>query len=299
MLRLIFSLLLCWLPLSALEHIERYEIFVKQYQEENTLFLISRRFELAGVTFYMSTNTQTLQTKILSLDASKLTPLDENFSRTPFAKELLNATASYEKGGATKASAQHTKAIYLTMDLCPSRKKGYESEFIEHLTKQNGKTPIAIALSSAWKKQHKQEFEMLVNNPLLEITWVNHTHTHFYDSSLPARENFMLHTSTDVKAEILGVEKTLLEEGITPSVFFRFPGLIADEKLMKELSETYFLIPLAANAWIAKNEPIKEGSIILIHGNKNEPQGIIMLEKKLPEVLKTYTFHAIQEAFIK
>ena len=298
MLRLIFSLMLCWLPLSAVEHIEHYDLFVKQYQENDTLFLISRRFELSSVTFYLTTNTQTLQTKVLSLDASKFMPLDEHFYQTPFAKQLSQATALYAKGGATQGVTQNDKAIYLTMDLCPSQKKGYESEFIERLTKQNGKTPIAIALSSAWKDHHEKEFESLVNNPLLEITWVNHTHTHFYDRNFPDRENFMLHANTNVKAEILGVEKKLLEEGITPSVFFRFPGLIADEKLMRELRETYFLIPLAANAWIAKNEPIKMGSIILIHGNKNEPQGIEMLEKKLPDVVKNYKFHAIQEAFI-
>lgn len=299
MLRLIFSLLLCWLPLSAIEHIKQYEIFTKQYQENDTLFLVSRRFELTGTTFYLTTNTQTLQTKVLSLDASKLMPLDERFLQTPFAKQLSSATASYVKGGAIQSVTAHDKAIYLTMDLCPSSKKGYEGDFIEKLTKQNGKTPIAIALSSAWKEHHAKEFEALVKNPLLEITWVNHTHTHFYDPKLVERQNFLLRHNTDVKGEILGLEKTLLEEGITPSVFFRFPGLIADEKLMRELRETYFLIPLGANAWIAKNEPIQKGSIILIHGNKNEPQGITMMEKKLPEVLKTYRFKPIQEAFVK
>ena len=299
MLRLIFSLLLCWLPLSAIEHIKQYEIFTKQYQENDTLFLISRRFELSGVTFYLTTNTQTLQTKVRSLDPLKLMPLDKNFSKTPFAKQLSAATATYIKGGATQGITANDKAIYLSMDLCPSSKKGYESDFIEKLTKQNGKTPIAIALSSAWKEHHPKEFEALVKNPLLEITWVNHTHTHFYDPKLPERKNFMLHQNTDTKTEILGLEKTLLEEGITPSVFFRFPGLVADEKLMRELRETYFLIPLGANAWIAKNEPIQKGSIILIHGNKNEPQGIAMMEKKLPEVLKTYRFKPLHEAFVQ
>ena len=299
MLRLIFSLMLCWLPLVAMENIKRYEVFVKAYEQNGTLLLISRRFELSGVTFYLTTNTQTLQTKVLALDATKLLPLDERFEQSLFAKRLKEATALHVNGGATHAFTQNPNAIYLSMDLCPSSKQGYESDFIAQLTKQNGKTPIAIALSSAWKEHHEKEFEELVNNPLLQITWVNHSHTHFYDPKLPIRDNFMLHVNTDVKSEILGVEKTLLEEGITPSVFFRFPGLIADEKLMRELRETYFLIPLGANAWIAKNEPIKTGSIILIHGNKNEPQGIEMLEKKLPEVVKTYQFHPLQEAFVQ
>ena len=298
MLRLIFSTMLCWLPLVAVEHIEHYEVFVKEYQDASALLLISRRFELSGVTFYLTTNTQTLQTKVLSLDETKLLPLDERFNQSLFAKRLKEATTLHVNGGATHAYTQNQNAIYLTMDLCPSSKKGYESDFIEKLTQQNGKTPIAISLSSAWKNHHEKEFLALVNNPLLQITWVNHTQTHFYDPKLPIRENFMLHVNTDVQGEILGVEKELLNEGITPSVFFRFPGLIADEKLMRELRETYFLIPLGANAWIAKNEPIKTGSFILIHGNKNEPQGIEMLEKKLPAVMKTYQFHPLQEAFV-
>lgn len=73
---------------------------------------------------------------------------------------------------------------------------------------------------------------------------------------------------------------------------------MANEVLMKELRETYNLIPLGANAWIAKNEPIKEGSFILIHGNKNEPEGIALLEQKLPWLLKNYKLKPIHEAFV-
>lgn len=298
MLRLMATCLFCVLPLCAIEHIKGYEIFVKQYEHNQTHFITTRRFELQGVTFYLTINTRTLQTSVLTLDPSVLKPLDESFYATPFATTLHAATTLHVKGGATHASLKRPNATYLTMDLCPSSKKGFEREFLEHLSAKNGKTPIAIAITSAWIDQHEEAFEALLHNPLLEITWVNHSHTHFYDRHLRDDENFMRHPSTHVKHEILGLEKKLLEEGITPSVFFRFPGLIADEKLMKELRETYFLIPLGANAWIAKNEPVREGSFILIHGNKNEPQGIEMLEQMLPELLKTYRFHPIHEAFL-
>ena len=293
--RFILSLCLCLLPLFA---IENYEVFVKQYKEDKTLLIITRRFELKGKTFYLTTNTQTLQSKIMMLDASKLTPLNEDFFQSNFAKALSLATNLPQKGGVTQALTKKANAIYLTMDLCPSSKKEYESGFINTLTEQNGKTPIAIAITSAWINHHEKEFQSLLNNPLLDITWVNHTHTHFYDSKLPDHENFMLHENTDVKSEILGVEKKLVARGITPSVFFRFPGLMANEKLMNELKENYFLIPLGANAWIAKNETVKSGSFILIHGNKNEHQGIEILESMLPDLLKHYTFKTIKEAFV-
>jgi|GEM_PF-4207854 len=34
MLRLIFALMLGWLPLVAVEHIKRYEVFVKAYEQK-------------------------------------------------------------------------------------------------------------------------------------------------------------------------------------------------------------------------------------------------------------------------
>jgi len=42
---------------------------------------------------------------------------------------------------------------------------------------------------------------------------------------------------------------------------------------------------------------VKEGSIVLIHGNKNEPEGILMLEHMLPDLLKRYRFESIFKAF--
>ena len=296
MFRLLFLGVLFTCHLFALEHYERY---VKEYEENGTLFITTRRFDLQGVTFYLTINTQTLQTKVLRLEASNLQPLSKRFDDTPFAKALHNATSLPAKGGASHASTSLPKVIYLSMDMCPSSKKGYESAFLEHLVAQNGKTPIAIAMSSAWMEHHPKEFEELSTNPKLDITWVNHTHTHFYDRNLPDKENFMLHPNTNVQHEIFGLEQKLLEQGITPSVFFRFPGLMANEVLMKELRETYFLIPLGSDTWIAKMQAIKEGSIILIHGNKNESIGIEMLEEELPRVLKNFTFHALKEAFIR
>jgi len=281
----------------SLHAIENYALTSLQYTDGNESFIITRTFEDKGQTYYLSTQTQTLQTTIIQ--ASSVTPkaLDKRFEASHFGKLLNHSTALYASGGQTHAWVQTPKKVFLTMDMCPSRKNGYESDFIEKLTRINGKTPLAIAITSAWIAQHEKAFEALRSNPLLDITWVNHTHTHFYDKTLSNDKNFMLHVSTDVAHEILALEKTLLEKDITPSVFFRFPGLIADAKLMKELRETYVLIPLGADAWIAKNEVVKEGSIILIHGNKNEPEGILMLEHMLPDLLKRYTFEPIHKAF--
>jgi hypothetical protein len=68
----------------------------------------------------------------------------------------------------------------------------------------------------------------------------------------------------------------MIGKGLPPSVFFRFPGLVADEKLIKLLAKLS-LIPLGADAWLAKGEEPRKGSIILVHGNGNEPPGIARL----------------------
>ncbi len=280
------------------EKIEQYEPMSKQYFHDHQHYLVSRTFLRHHERYYLLTNTATFESKIVSLDASLLMPLDVTFEATPLAKALRKATNLDKQGGIPHAISTHSQAIYLTMDMCPSHHHDYESAFLEKLTSLNEKTPIAIAITSAWILSHAKAFEDLKNNPNLLITWVNHTHTHFYDPLLPENVNFMLHENINIKKEILGVEKLLIEKGETPSVFFRFPGLVSNPTLMKMLKETYFLIPLGADAWIAKNQTIKEGSFILVHGNKNEPLGIKMFEKKLPEVIKKYHFSPIQEAFI-
>ena len=278
--------------------IEEYRVMKKYYTDGTNYFILTRAFTHNAHTYVLIANAQTLKTQILPREALALTPIEHLPFQTNFDKALAYATALHVKGGAPKALAQKPKAVFLTMDLCPSKKRGYESDFIAYLTELNGKTPIAIAITSAWIDQHFEAFKALASHPLLDITWVNHTHTHFYDKTLADKENFMLHVNTNVAHEILELEKKLIMHGITPSLFFRFPGLMSNEALMKELKETYSVIPLGSNAWIAKHEPITEGSFILIHGNKNEPEGIALLEQKLPWLVQHFTLRPIQEAFV-
>lgn len=277
--------------------IENYAAFKGLTLKEGTLYVITRSFTKEAKPYYLLVNTTTLKTHIETLPQKSIFSFDKRFDSTLFSRLLYKSTALHVSGGATHALTSNTNAIFLTMDMCPSQKKGYEDAFLSHLTTRYGKTPIAIALSSAWVLHHEDAFKALQNNPLLDITWVNHSHTHFYDKTLKDNENFMLYHSSDIKNEILGLEQLLIERGITPTVFFRFPGLMANKELMKELRETYFLIPLGADAWIAKEERIKNGSFILIHGNKNEPKGIEMLEEMF-ETLPPFFFAPILKAFV-
>ena len=64
------------------------------------------------------------------------------------------------------------------------------------------------------------------------MTWVNHSFHHRTDKHLPLNKNFLLEPGTDIETEVLGTEAKMLENGIVPSVFFRFPGLVSDKRFL-------------------------------------------------------------------
>jgi hypothetical protein len=83
----------------------------------------------------------------------------------------------------------------------------------------------------------------------------------------------LLAPGTDLDFEILGTEIALLQNGLMPSVFFRFPGLVSDNKIVTKITD-FGLIPIGSDAWLAKGQQAQRGSIVLIHGNGNEPIGV-------------------------
>ena len=107
----------------------------------------------------------------------------------------------------------------------------------------------------------------------LNITWINHTFNHFTSKNVPLKENFILEPGTDINSEVLNLEIALLERNMVPSVFFRFPGLVSDKEILDKIVD-FGLIPVVSDAWLAKGQWPKNGSIVLIHANGNEPIGV-------------------------
>ena len=97
----------------------------------------------------------------------------------------------------------------------------------------------------------------------------------------------MLEPGTDINFEVLETEKAMLKNGLMPSVFFRFPGLVSDQQLVYRITD-FGLIPVGSDAWLAKGQQPHAGSIVLIHGNGNEPVGvndfIKLLQSKTREI---------------
>lgn len=124
-------------------------------------------------------------------------------------------------------------------------------------------------------QQHPEDLEWLKylsKSGKWNIIWINHSYNHFMNNE-PLTENFLLSKGTDLNTEILQNEQLMIEKGITPSVFFRFPGLVSDKAILEKVLH-YGLIPIGADAWLAKGQRPVNGSIVLIHGNGNEESGV-------------------------
>lgn len=170
--------------------------------------------------------------------------------------------------------------IDLTADLCPARlpldRRVFDA-LIQMTPPAERPAPITLSISGRWLQTHHDDLEwlkMLVQKGDLAITWANHSLNHFWNKNLPLDENFLLEKGTDLETEVLGNEELMLENGILPSLFFRFPGLVSDRAIVDRLLD-WGLIPIGSDAWLAKGQhPKSSGSIVLIHANGNEPLGV-------------------------
>ncbi len=251
------------------------------------LRLAIRQFTQNDLPSLLLVNPTTLETSVVA--ATSMTPATaqeaELISRSPFlaALERFASKPRLQNAGLTNAEAPQ-QGLFLTVDMCPSRRP-FEREMFTAVSALARKTaapvPLAVAMTGQWLASHPQEVAWLkgeISSGNLAVTWINHSYHHLYDPKGRLESNFLLSPGVDFDHEVLATEIALLENGLVPSVFFRFPGLVADGNLMKRLRQL-FLIPVGSNAWLAKGELPADGSIILIHGNGNEPQGI---KKLLP-----------------
>ncbi len=171
---------------------------------------------------------------------------------------------------------------FVTGDLCPSEKP-LDRTFFTRLEALSPRAPVALSISGLWLIHHFDDFRWLVdqrNSGALDILWTNHTYHHPYHRKLPYDANFLLSKGVDPEEEILDTERLLIANGETPSLFFRFPGLISSDPLMQAVSQ-FHLVTLGADAWLALGEKPGRGSIVLVHPNGNEPKGLTLFSADL------------------
>ena len=273
--------------------------YIPVYTKDGTLSIAIRVFQRNNVPSFLIVNTKNLKTTVTPITDILLSDGQDNNRLGDYAQWQIASTNYYqllqkytsepytmENYGITHAKSG-VKANLLTIDMCQSS-VFFEKDFFDQLAGLANKKPIPIAISitGMWLLMHEKEFEYLLSlqqDNKLKITWVNHSFSHPYYDDLPYSKNFLLSDMTNEEGEILLTEKYLLEANQVPSVFFRFPGLMSNQKLIMKIKQ-FGLIPLGADAWVTKHQPITPGGIILVHGNGNEHEGITELTPKLKQL---------------
>jgi hypothetical protein len=267
-------------------NIKKYEVYYGLSRRVPTDWVILRRFENAGRNYFVMVNPQTLITRVdeaagYPVQAATLTQLRKLLNSSPYAKALRSAeskSVQIQDAGIERGLPKET-GISLTADLCPSHRP-LDRRIFTTLFAEFGKVeqpvPIALSITGIWMRQHPQDLawlKELQQQQKIYITWINHSYNHRVSLKAPLKENFLLEPGTNIGNEVLLTEQAMLRNGLLPSVFFRFPGLVSDQNLVTQITD-YGLIPVGTDAWLAKGQQPQNGSIVLIHGNGNEPVGV-------------------------
>jgi hypothetical protein len=266
--------------------IENYKAFYGWAHNYPQDWMILRRFDNEGHNYLLMVNPQTLETKINESSFYQIKPMSmeqarEFFKSTPYIKALDKAekqSVTIQNAGIESGIPKQT-GISLTADLCPSHRpldKRIFTDIFTEFKKVERPVPIALSVTGIWMRQHPQDLAWLKQmqaNREIYITWINHSFNHRVSLKAPLKENFLLEPGTDISYEVLETEKAMLRNGLLPSTFFRFPGLVSDQQLVYQITN-FGLIPVGTDAWLAKGQQPQNGSIVLIHGNGNEPVGV-------------------------
>ena len=261
-----------------------------------------REFQTGGKNYGLLLNPQSLQTQIVDLSCIQCADihfekLPESNYRSAIKKQMAQPFPLSNKGIAHAEGK--TSGYFLSVDLCPSKKRFDANIFDNTKLHEQKKFPVAVAITGGWMHHYRQDFEWLKSQQLagnLDITWVNHSYSHPYIRGLENNRNFLLHARVNFADEVLKQEQYMISNGLTPSVFFRFPGLISNQDVIKQLS-SYGLLSLGSDAWLANGQRPQSGSVILIHGNGNEPQGVELFLRLLNSLGSLEIFRPLRELF--
>ncbi len=248
--------------------------------------VVLRRFERSGQSLVLVVDPDSLDTEIAPLErfAAACRPWPEVRAAlvgTRYHEAL--ADAERNETGLQDAGIVHAmprvQGVVLTVDLCPSRRPLDRALFeavVAEFGPEERPVPLAVAVTGVWMEEHPDDVAWLLERVRLgdmAITWIDHSFSHRFVPGTVLTRNFLLEPGTDVQAEILRAEEAMLEAGLLPSVFFRFPGLVSSRDVFDRVV-AHGLVPVGSDAWLAKQQQPTEGSIVLVHGNGNEPIGV-------------------------
>lgn len=270
-----------------------------------------REFSQGGVEKYLLVDTMTLKTQIADVRAKKScfdAPISPGMNQTPFFQAVNKYNSSPQVQSTCqgfKSFPSHCKSdspMVLTTDLCPSDKSfdHWKSSVLDpFIRKLEPGTSIVFSITGDWIRNHPKELVELKNviaKNKLVVTWANHSDSHGIHPdhdrqgnpvSTPERQAFLTQETTEqFQNEVFNAEITMLENGLTPSPFFRFPGLFSTQGQIQKLHDLG-MIPLNTSAWVAlgthenpvpdyfsecgmsDDQKAKPGRIILTHSTSN------------------------------
>jgi len=289
----LFILIFCLTAWSEMANAQANFTKIENYKVEYGVathapreLMILRSFDNYGKHYLLMVDPHTLETRIDESNFYQIRPMTllqarTFFFNTPYEKALYKAdkqSVNIQDAGIEQGMPEET-GISLTADLCPSHRplaRDIFTSIIAEFKKVEQPVPVALSITGVWMRQHQQDLEWLKKlqaSHEIYITWINHSFNHRVSLKEPLKENFLLEPGTDINYEVLETEKAMLKNGLLPSVFFRFPGLVSDRQLVYKITD-FGLIPIGTDAWLAKGQQPQAGSIVLIHGNGNEPVGV-------------------------
>jgi hypothetical protein len=248
--------------------------------------IVLRKFFLNDKEYYLAANPRTLESELVPAGKypilkRTLKEIQAKNGDLAYFKVLRRAGENSRRllnAGITHILSRRP-GMYITADLCPTRRpldRLFFMQLVSTCGKRGEAVPVAIALSGLWLKKHAQDLRWIQEREQkgdIEVIWINHTYHHRYQKKEPWWRNFLLdRKKNDIHAEIILNEIAMIESGLLPSLFFRFPGLVSDRKLFAQVTDMG-LIPVGSDAWLGKKQWPREGSIILVHANGQEPVG--------------------------
>lgn len=271
---------------SIYNDIKDYKVCFGKASQSNQDWIVLREFTNFNQSYYLLVDPNTLTTKVDKTGLYHFDPMTWNdakagFKHTPYMRAIAKAekaSLSLQDAGIETGMPKQT-GISLTADLCPSHRPLDRTVFTELFNAFQGverPVPIALSITGVWMRQHPADLEWLKQlqaSKEINITWINHSFNHHVSPTAPLKRNFLLEPGTNINYEVLETEKAMLKNGLMPSVFFRFPGLVSDQRLVSKITG-FGLIPIGSDAWLAKGQKAHPGSIVLIHANGNEPVGV-------------------------
>jgi hypothetical protein len=256
-----------------------YAVVEFPFAHDGRNFLVTRELRfVSGETRWLAVDMENLQTALLTPEIDRISnwqsaDLQTNGLLGGLKEHMLRKKSVFGEGKSALYRRETNTNALLTTDLCPTKRllnRDFYRAVAEMAPGGNTNLPFIIFFSGEWMVSHEDDLEWLRTNGVRFIAG-NHTfHHHIIAGKWPV-EDFI--------ADITNNEVTMIERGILPSCFFRFPGLTYGPEHIEALAKLNML-PLDCEMWMGQKD-VPSWPLILLHSNGNVDIEVRMFRKFL------------------